>query len=271
MSFARCGSSLNSGSFNHRMFEKFKTAVLVLLRIPPEPQPPSGAPGSLRVFRAAPNFFRLRLLRWGVNQVSALIGLVVALVFLHGQFGDRLLERAPNLRPLHTLILLAEGFGVLGFLCQVPITLAATRLDYELRWYLLTDRSLRIRAGIWTVEELTMTYANIQELTVHQGPIQRLLGIADLRVRSAGGGAARQEGNTVRESHVAYFHGVDNATAIRDLILAHLRRHRDTGLGDPDGPSDDLDPSHPAASGDVLEAAREVLAEVRALKAAIDA
>jgi membrane protein YdbS with pleckstrin-like domain len=252
------------------MFEKLKGSLLVLLRIPPEPQPPSGAPGSLRVFRAAPNFFRLRLLRWAVSQVSALIGLVVALVILHGGLGDRLLERAPNLRPLEAVVLLVEGIGVIGFFCQMPVTLAATRLDYELRWYLLTDRSLRIRAGIWTVEELTMTYANIQELTVHQGPLQRLLGIADLKVRSAGGGAARQEGHTVRESHVAYFHGVDNAPAIRDLILEHLRRQRDTGLGDPDRIPDEPAPSCGASQGDLVEAAREVLIEARALKAAIE-
>src|SRR5690606_27052136 len=44
--------------------------VLRALRIPPEPQPPAGAPGSLRVFRAAPAFYRLRLIQWGFRQLS---------------------------------------------------------------------------------------------------------------------------------------------------------------------------------------------------------
>ena len=34
--------------------------------------------------------------------------------------------------------------------------------------------------------------------------------------------------------HTGFFHGVDNAEEIRDLILNRLRRFRETGLGDPD-------------------------------------
>jgi hypothetical protein len=122
------------------------------------------------------------------------------------------------------------------------------------------------------VDELTMTYANVQELTVHQGPVQRLLGITDLKVRSAGGGAVQQEGHSARETHVAYFHGVDNAAEIRDLILGHLRGMRDAGLGDADergtGPSGVGAP--PGRDG-ALEAARLVLAEAQALRRAVGA
>ena len=40
------------------------------------------------------------------------------------------------------------------------------------------------------VREMTVTFANIQNAPVNQGPIQRALGIADLQVETAGGGVA---------------------------------------------------------------------------------
>ncbi len=244
--------------------------VLRALRIPPEPQPPAGAPGSLRVFRAAPAFYRLRLIQWGFRQLSALGGVIMAVIGLQG-----MRTHAGTQIPFEgfaPLLLMLEGLGILVFFIQIPFTLAATRLDYELRWYLVTDRSLRIRSGIWTVEELTMTFANIQEMTVSQGPIHRLLGIANLRVRSAGGGSPGPKGGMAAESHVASFHGVDNAEEIRDLILAHLRRLKDTGLGDPDAHPAEPDRSESAAGegGETLEAARELLAEARALRELVE-
>lgn len=252
------------------MFDHVKSRLLPLLRIPPEPAAPAGAPGSLRTFRAAPNYYRLRLILWGFGQVAGFIGLVIALVVAHATLFAPAFRH--GVEPVGLLLVFLEALGVLGFFLQIPFTYAAVRLDYELRWYLVTDRSLRIRSGIWTVEELTMTFANIQELTIHQGPLQRLLGIADLKVRSAGGGVAKREGEITRETHVAYFHGVADPAAIRDLILAHVRRLRDTGLGDPDSPAPAApNPELPPAGApiEVLAAAREVLTEVRALRNAL--
>ncbi len=112
------------------------------------------------------------------------------------------------------------------------LTYAALRLDYELRWYVVTDRSLRIRTGIWKVQELTMSFANLQQVMLSQGPVQRFLGIADVLVQSAGGGGS-EHGHQTRESslHAGYFHGVDNAAEVRDLILARLRHFRENRPG----------------------------------------
>ena len=60
-------------------------------------------------------------------------------------------------------------------------------------------------------------------------PIQKLLGIANIEVRAAGGGGAGR--SSERNEHVARFEGVDNAAAIRDLIVERLRTYRDLGLG----------------------------------------
>jgi hypothetical protein len=64
------------------MFDRIRTQVLRLLRVPHDPEPPVGAPGSLRVFRAGRNLYKLRLLRWGLGQTGALFGLVASVIFL---------------------------------------------------------------------------------------------------------------------------------------------------------------------------------------------
>jgi hypothetical protein len=143
-----------------------------------------------------------------------------------------------------------------------------------MRWYIVTDRSLRIRYGLLHVREMTMTFANIQQITVRQGPLQRLLGIADLKVRSAGGGdggdlddePAHVEEGQGESMHIGYFRGVDNAEEIRDLIGQRLRQLRDTGLGDPDELAHAPPAERPESPNPLLAAARDLLREARALR-----
>jgi len=134
-----------------------------------------------------------------------------------------------------------------------------------MRWYVLSDRSLRIREGIVSLREKTMTFANIQQIAVRQNPLQRLLGIADVQVKTAGGGGSGSEshGSGLGESmHEAWFRGVDNADAIRGAIRERVKRHRDAGLGDPD----DVSVARPDSLGEAVEAARDLQLEVRALR-----
>lgn len=168
-------------------------------------------------------------------------------------------------------------FGaILLYLVQIPFTYAVRRLDFELRWYVVTDRSLRIRTGVWYVQELTMSFANLQQVSVMQGPLQRLLGLADVQVQSAGGSTPTPgaHGATGDSLHTATFHSVDNAEEIRDLILERLRKFRAAGLGDPDDHRDHpapvaLSAAAPAADAAVLDAAKELLTEARALRRAL--
>ena len=242
------------------MFTPFRSAVLKLFKVPPEPELPAGSPGSVRTFRAAPNFFKLTLLVWGARQVAAFAGLVIFIVAwqVAGSGVPRELDITVNV---------VKAFSVLVFLAQIPVTYAMVRLDWEMRWYIVSDRSLRIRAGIWHVQEMTMTFANIQQISVHQGPLQRLLGIHDLEVSTAGGGAPMHpaHGGHANSGHRGFFHGIDNAPEIRDMMLERLRQLRDTGLGDPDEPETAHAPAR-ASEAPVLAAARELLREAQALR-----
>lgn len=238
-----------------------RALVLRLLKVPPEPSVPAGE--SVRIFRASPNFFRYKVFTWALTQVGAITGLVFGLLFL------RALEDRAGEDLWFILVRFAEILGWLALIVQIPFTFAVMRLDYELRWYIVTDRSLRIREGITKVTEKTMTFRNIQNLSIRQGPLQRLLGIADLEVRSAGGGGkASSEAHQNKgedDLHSAYFRGVDNANEIRDVIRDRVRRHRDSGLGDPDEPAHAEQPE----GGPAIDAARAVLDEVRALRRAL--
>jgi membrane protein YdbS with pleckstrin-like domain len=164
-------------------------------------------------------------------------------------------------------------FGFALYLVQIPLTYAIRRLDYEMHWYVVTDRSLRLRTGVWKVQELTMSFANLQQVVVTQGPLQRLLALGDVRVQSAGGAGTEHTREAQQNSlHSGYFHGVDNAAEIRDLILARLRRYRETGLGDPDEdrrPAEVAVQTPVAPDPDLLAAAQELRDEARALRSAL--
>lgn len=248
------------------MFEFFKALALRLAKVPPEPKPPAGSPGSMRVFRASPNYWKYLLVVWGLRHVAAAFAIVVLLsTSATFKAANRMDPTGARKLPgvLHTLELI--GLGI--FLVQVPFSLAATRLNYEMRWYIVTDRSLRVREGIFGVREMTLTYANVQNIAIRQGPLQRLLGIADVVVRTAGGGGATDGHGHSSEGtdggmHAGTLRAVDNAEQVRDLILDRLRRLRDAGLGDPD------DRHHAAASdaSTLRDAAAELLDAARALR-----
>lgn len=240
----------------------------------------------------------MRLLLWGLRQVGVLVAFAFGLIFFHAwvlnppdflhHFGPfKFVAQNPEfVRRWHigTWILVAEIVGLIIALLQIPFTYAMVRMDYEYRWYLVTDRSLRIRSGLTNIRETTFSYANIQQIVVNQGPLQRFLGLADVVVTTAGGGgghasAQNQPGQQVEPLHQGVFHAVDNAEEIRDLITARLRLHRSAGLGD-HGDSDDTLPS-PATvvsptenipsvgSTLALDAAQELLQEARALRQAL--
>ncbi|HWA87667.1 MAG TPA: PH domain-containing protein [Opitutus sp.] len=165
--------------------------------------------------------------------------------------------------------------GFVLYLVQIPFTYAIRRLDYEMHWYLVTDRSLRLRRGVWRVRESTMSFANLQQVVVTRGPVQGLLGLADVKVTSAGGGKS-PHGKPDEDMHTGHFHAVEHAEEIRDLILKRLEQFRATGLGDPDDHPEHaaVVPARPAPVAvndptNAIAAAKELLAEARLLRSAI--
>ena len=239
------------------MYNLLRGAVLRLLRAPDEPpDPPPGGQGSVEVFRASKKLLTLRLIPLLV--VAAVLALSMAPALL----GVVLAEDA-TIGAWVGLVLTSVVFVVFLLVRYLLI-----RLDYEMRYYLVTDRALRIREGAMHIQEHTYTYANIQNLTIHQGPLERLLGIANVRVQTAGGGGVPAGAQGAQVGHGGTLRGIENAEEVRDKILALLKAYRDAGLGDP---KSGAKRSAPEATGRMspafVEALREVRDEIRSLGA----
>lgn len=247
-----------------------------LLRLPPEPEAPE-APS--QVFRAARPYYTLLLLTWGAKQIGTAFGLMAGIYSSRYLPDIHLRIFSLDLGRLDPILAVFEVIAVLGFFAQIPFTLAMVRVDYLMRWYIVTAHSLRIREGVWQVREMTMSFANIQQITVKRNPLQGLLGIADVKVRSAGGGSGADPGEDQdghgRELHLAYFRGVADYEAISRLLRERAGCSRDAGLGDPD---EEALARHPAPGKSLIAAARPDLRaaaealyrEARALRVAIE-
>lgn len=245
------------------MYKAFRNWTERVLRIPTDPDPPPGDEGSTQVFRAAPNYYRYLLVQWLLRTIVA-AGVVVPMEIIPmisslNRVVDRAIPQAFMFRAPALII------GIV--IVQRLFALALLRLDFEKRWYLVSNRSLRVREGVVKLREMTITFANIQNISISQGPIQRLLGLADLRVDTAGGGSKKKEEGGEDNLHGVRFRGVNNAAEIRELINSRLRALKDSGLGD----QDDARPAplrQPRASS-LAEPLRDILAEATALRESV--
>ncbi len=259
------------GASRTRMPKGLKRFLLWLFQVDERPEPPPGSPESLRVFRASSRFFGYSVLKWAIGQVFALVGLVgsaIGLGFVEF-FEDHAAGAALWFRFTETLAPLL----IVLFVVQFVTSFSVLRLGYEMRWYMVSDRALRIRYGIYSVREQTMTVVNIQNMAVKRGPLQRLFGIADLEIRTASGGGSDDDDED--SLNRGLLQGLDNAEELRNLLLASLRQSRDAGLGDPDdraaalavpAASTEAGPSGGAEDASVLASASDLLAECRALR-----
>jgi uncharacterized membrane protein YdbT with pleckstrin-like domain len=240
------------------MGDRFREWLLRFLRVPAQPQAPAGDTGSVLTFRASPRYFQYRVALWALRQLGALAALIGGTIFLRTAMA---LADSGFFNIWGAL----ELFAWLVFIVQLPFSFMLVRLDFEMRWYLLTDRSLRIREGILRVREKTLTYANIQNISIRKNPLQRLFGLATVAVRAAGGGSGSAEhgGSATSHTHEATFEGVDNSDQIREILRHRIRQHRDSGLGDPDDVAD------AAGAAPALLAARSLLEEARALRSVL--
>ncbi|MBP90950.1 MAG: hypothetical protein CMJ64_30280 [Planctomycetaceae bacterium] len=137
------------------------------------------------------------------------------------------------------------------------IAFSAIHLRYDTTWYVMTDRSLRIRRGIWIIHETTITFENVQNVSINQGPIQRWFGIADVLIETAGGGGQRHETSGAMLSHKGLIEGVADAH-LRDKLLVRLKQSRTTGLGE-----DDIGGEAPMWTAEHIAVLREIRDAIR--------
>jgi membrane protein YdbS with pleckstrin-like domain len=235
------------------MYEQLTKLIFPLLKADTsEPPPPAGYDPHefMRTMRAAPSYLRYRLFFWKLYAAAWSIG-ILALCFA-----------LIVIEPLLTLLVIPI---IIIAALKAATLYVVTRLDYEMRWYIITERSMLIRQGAWVVREITLTFANAQNVRVTQGPLERYFGFSNVEIDTAGGGGGSKEESGVQR-HRAVLRGLENPAEVRDMILDLLRRHRGTGLGDPD----DLHRAReiPEALDGVL--VNEIWKEAKLLRAAVE-
>ncbi|MHC4127380.1 MAG: PH domain-containing protein [Planctomycetota bacterium] len=229
--------------------------LLRWLRVPEAPpELPSGSPEAVKVFLPAPGY--LRYLRCEALVTAVLIAAAFALA---------------------GLVLLLVGKAVIcwlllgvacAFLLAGALLALLARLRWRMMWYALGERALRARHGLWTIREVTITYENVQNVEVAQGPLMRLFGIWKLDIMTAGGasrgagggnplltvllvaiqivasfapggaaaggalagGGSRAAKQGARATGTVY--GLLDPLPVRNHIMEKVRRSRSAGLGD---------------------------------------
>ena len=112
------------------------------------------------------------------------------------------------------------------------VAYVAIHLRYDTTWYVMSDRSLRCRRGIWIICEHTVTFENVQDVRVQRGPVQQSFGIASVVVETAGSSSEGEHERRFSIGNRAVLEGIDNPDEIRGLIMDRVSRSRTTGLGD---------------------------------------
>ncbi len=188
-------------------------------RVPADqPQLPAVGSGQVHAFRPAAGFLKYLTFQFWIALLVIDIAILIAWIAITIAV------------PWLGLVLAIPAL----IIAVVPDIIAylAIHLRYDTTWYAFNDRSLRIRRGIWIIHETTITFENVQNVSIQQGPLQRFFGIADIHVQTAGGGGGQAEKGGSMTGHQGIIEGIDDPQKIRDLIMSQLKRSRSAGLGD---------------------------------------
>ncbi|GMW02498.1 MAG: hypothetical protein AMXMBFR84_36340 [Candidatus Hydrogenedentota bacterium] len=212
-----------NGDIRTTWLESGLGAVLsAVLKVPAEPpRLPARSSEQVVTTHPSPGFLHYSLLGLWIVSAIFVLGLVLLSVIVAIE------------EPAIAALVLVGGGSLLA--CFVIILYLLTYVVYCTTWYVITDRSVRIRTGVLTILETTITFENVQNVSVSQGPLQRIYGIADVQIDTAGGGggAAAQGGQpTLQNMHKGVIRGVSNAPELRDLIVKRMKHSRTSGLGD---------------------------------------
>src|SRR5918998_5853065 len=98
------------------------------------------------------------------------------------------------------VLLVSQGFSlwtVTLFLLGLLVVAALAALWGFLSWrattYTVTGNSFRLRQGVFQKNERTIPLEHVQSVDTVQGIIQRLFGVVEVRVETAGGGASEPD------------------------------------------------------------------------------
>ncbi|RFF28948.1 MULTISPECIES: PH domain-containing protein [unclassified Wenzhouxiangella] len=131
----------------------------------------------------------------------------------------------------------------------LPIVYYFTKRYYARLEIVLTRRDLKVRRGIWNVEEKSVPLEKITDLALNQGPIMRLFDIKGMKVETAGQSS---------EGALVTIVGIDGVDEFRDAVLDQRDRVSDWQEEDEDAARPQAGAREEATAGSL-----EVLGEIR--------
>jgi membrane protein YdbS with pleckstrin-like domain len=200
------------------LYERVWAILVNFFRVPKEaPSLPVRPDDTLETFRPSDGFLRYLKFWFWLGLLAMDLFLFIVLIAIYAASPLIGVVVTP---PMLALIVLPD-----------IVAYVAVHLRYDTTWYVMTRRSLRIRRGIWSIQEVTITFENVQNVKVQQGPLERYYGIANVIVETAGAGSAGgQHGLMVANRGV--IEGVQDAAKISAIITKRLRDSKTAGLGD---------------------------------------
>lgn len=141
---------------------------------------------------------------------------------------------------------------LLGPLFFVPLIYLHFR--YQTMRYDFDDEGISMRWGILFRREITLTYARIQDIHLTSNLLERWLKLARIQIQTASASASAE----------MTIEGLHEFEAVRDFLYSKMRGVRG-GAGQPAAPVRSSSPD-----GDLAAALREVAAELRAVREALE-
>jgi len=139
-------------------------------------------------------------------------------------------------------------FGPLFF---VPLVYLHFR--YQTMRYDFDDEGISMRWGILFRREITLTYARIQDIHLTSNILERWLKLARIQIQTASASASAE----------MTIEGLHEFEAVRDFLYSKMRGVRGGGPAS-------LPVQSPSADNDLAVALREVAAELRAVREALE-
>ena len=154
-----------SERISNELYRSLWRFMVPYLKVPAHaPDLPGGDQEALEVFQPAEGF--LLYMKFWFWIVTIIIDLsILALWIIIG------------VANVFVALLLSPIMIVIMFLPDV-IAFVAIHVRFDTTWYAMTDRAIRMRRGVWIIHETTISFENVQNVKVTQGPVQRHFGIA---------------------------------------------------------------------------------------------
>jgi hypothetical protein len=118
-------------------------------------------------------------------------------------------------------VVVIETIAVLIF---IVIAIIWIRLYYERCSYRLTQTEMEWKRGVWFRRMGIVPYNRITNIDIVQGPFQRWLGIASLKIQTAGYSAPSPGTSEIR------IEGIKQHEELRELIMQFVRSQKSVGV-----------------------------------------